>query len=77
MRFAVRVVPGSVKASVQTAGEGMLKVKVDAPPEKGKANARLVEILAEHFSVAKSAIHIVHGTMGREKVVEIQLPATP
>jgi len=48
-------------------------VAVSAPPEKGKANERLIELLAEHFRVAKSRIKIVSGHTSRSKVVEVDL----
>lgn len=50
-----------------------LAVKVTAPPEKGKANAALVKLLAKHFGVAKSAVTIVSGETGRLKVVEVHI----
>jgi len=52
----------------------MLEVAVAAPPEKGKANERLIELLAEHFGVAKSKIRIISEHTKRQKVVEINLP---
>ncbi len=49
-----------------------LAVKVAAPPDKGKANAAIVKLLAKHFGVAKSAVTIVSGETGRLKVVEMR-----
>ena len=49
-----------------------LAVKVTAPPDKGKANAAIVKLLAKHFGVAKSAVTIVSGETGRLKVVEVR-----
>ena len=46
-------------------------VHVDAPPLGGKANKRLIEILAGYFGVKKSNITIVKGMRSREKLVEI------
>ncbi|MBN1795039.1 MAG: DUF167 domain-containing protein, partial [Sedimentisphaerales bacterium] len=37
--FTVKVVPGSSKTSLSGILDGMLKLKIAAPPEKGKANA--------------------------------------
>ncbi len=48
-----------------------LKVKVTAPPTGGKANQRLIEILAEGLNVAKSQVEIVRGRTSRKKVVRI------
>jgi uncharacterized protein len=47
------------------------KVYVTAPPEDGKANKKLIELLAEYFKVPKSQIRIVKGEISRNKIVEI------
>lgn len=70
MQVLVRVVPNAKKAKVEETDNG-LKVWVDAPAVEGKANKRLIEILAKHFGVKKGAIRIVRGEKSREKVVEI------
>jgi hypothetical protein len=50
---------------------GRVKVYLTAPPVDGKANQALVEYLAEHYAVKRSAVKIIRGKTGREKVVEI------
>ncbi|HDI00564.1 MAG TPA: DUF167 domain-containing protein, partial [Firmicutes bacterium] len=47
-------------------------VRVAAPPERGKANERLVRILAEAFGVARSEVRVVAGHKSRDKVVEVE-----
>jgi uncharacterized protein (TIGR00251 family) len=49
-----------------------LKVKVAAPPSGGKANQRLIEILAERLNVAKSQVEIIRGHTSRRKVLRIR-----
>lgn len=71
MHITVRVKPNAKAASVERGDDGVYVVRVDAPPRNGKANARLVDILAEYFHVSKSTIRIVIGKSSREKVVEI------
>ncbi len=73
MRIEVRVKPGSKKDIVRKLGDGTLEVKVSAPPEKGKANERLIEVLARHYGVSKSSIRIVKGHTSRIKLIEIDL----
>jgi uncharacterized protein len=70
----VKVKPSAKKEGVSVNANGMLEVAVSAPPEKGKANERLIELLAEHFGVAKSKIRIISEHTKRQKVVEINLP---
>ncbi|MEJ7615062.1 MAG: DUF167 domain-containing protein [Candidatus Fervidibacter sacchari] len=73
MRLTVKVKPSAKKEGISVSTNGILEVAVSAPPEKGKANERLIELLAEHFGVAKSRIKIVSGQTVRLKVVEVDL----
>ena len=67
----VKVVPNSKKAKVEQTEGGILRVNVDAPAKEGKANKRLVEILAKYSSKPKSSIRIVKGRTSKNKEVEI------
>ena len=71
MKISVTVKPNSKKEGVVPAGEGAYTVRVAAPPVEGKANARVIELLAEHFGVPKSRVSIVRGEGGKKKIVEI------
>jgi len=73
MILKVKVKPRSKKESVKEISETELEVRVSAPPERGKANSRLIEILSKHFGVPKSKIRIVKGETSREKLVEVEL----
>jgi uncharacterized protein YggU (UPF0235/DUF167 family) len=46
-------------------------VQVTAAPEKGKANAAVVDVLAEALDLPKSALRIVSGETSPLKTVEI------
>jgi hypothetical protein len=71
MRLAVKVTPGSKKPGIQRASDGALVVKVREPAADGRANDAVVEALAGHFGVPKSAITIVHGRASRRKLIEL------
>ena len=45
---------------------------VPEPPEDGRANEAVIELLAEHFDVPKGSLRIVRGHTSRQKVIEIQ-----
>jgi uncharacterized protein len=70
--LAVRAQPGARKTAILGVySDGLaaqLKIAVHAPPLEGRANAALVEFLAEVFSLPKSAIEIVSGESSRSKV---------
>lgn len=68
----VKVYPGSTREGVEEE-DGVLVVRVSAPPRAGKANRRLIELLSKHYRVPRSSIAIVKGFKSREKVVKIEL----
>jgi uncharacterized protein (TIGR00251 family) len=70
----VKVVARSAKSKVAgELGDGVLKVKIAAPPEKGKANEELCRVLAEHYGVPKSAVSIASGHTASLKLVKIDM----
>jgi uncharacterized protein (TIGR00251 family) len=71
-RINVKVIPRSSKAEVVGLEGNTLKVKLTAPPEGGKANKQLIEVLAKHFKVPKRAVNIIKGETSRQKIVEIE-----
>jgi len=67
------VIPRSRKNEVSTKlADGTLKVHVTAPPEKGKANEQVCQVLAAHFKVPVRAVQILTGHSNPRKVVRIQ-----
>ena len=73
LKLTVTVKTQAKKESVTKITNGELAVSVHAPARDGKANQALVRLLAEHFSVAKSAVSILHGHSSRKKLVSIEL----
>jgi uncharacterized protein (TIGR00251 family) len=70
MRMSVRVIPRSSKNSI-TWEEGVLKVRLTAPPVDGAANEALIALLAHRLGLPKRDIYIVQGATGRQKTIEI------
>ena len=68
----VRVSAGAKTEKIEVMPDGVIKVRVNAPPEKGKANERVVELLAEYFKLSKARISIIRGHTNREKTVLIE-----
>jgi len=69
--FVAKIVPGSSKTAVAGILDDMIKVKVAAPPEKGKANQCLIAFLAKKLGIKKNAIQIVTGQTNPVKHVQI------
>jgi len=68
--FLTKIVPGSSRTCVCGLLDGMLKIKISAQPEKGKANQRLIEFLAKQLGVKKNAISIISGQTNPIKQVQ-------
>ena len=63
----VRAQPGARKAGVLGEQAGALKVAVTAPPEDGRANKALAELLREALGLKRSQIELLGGETSREK----------
>jgi len=71
VRLALKVVPGASRDAVAGWLGDTLKVRVTAPPERGKANAAVVRLLASALGASRDDVRIVSGATSPQKVVEI------
>ena len=69
--FAVKVVPGSSRTAVAGLLNGMLKIRVTAPAEKGKANKCLLRFISSQLGVRNSAVNIVTGQTSSVKEIRV------
>ena len=67
----MRVLPRSSRNEIVGVTEGVLKVKLTAPPVEGAANKLLVEFLSDRLKVSKSKVKILTGETGRTKLISI------
>lgn len=79
MRVIVHLIPKASSNKVEgwilnAHGQKVLKVKVTAVPEEGKANEALIKMLSRTLHIPKSAISLVRGTTSRVKEFKIDLP---
>ena len=70
-RLDIRLKPRAKNDRIGVAAGGLVDVAVTSPPVDDRANAHLVELLADHFGVAKRSVTIIKGVHSRNKVVEI------
>jgi len=70
--FKVKVVPASSRTAIAGLLQGSLKVKVQAPPERGKANECLLSFLAECVGVRKNNIRIIAGNASAIKEIAVR-----
>ena len=69
--FNAKIVPASSKTALAGMLDGMLKIKIAAPPEKGKANQSLIEFLAKKLGVKKNAVTITSGQTNPVKTIQV------
>ena len=72
-RIALRVQPGARRAGLKgRRADGALQVAVTAPPEDGRANRAVVELLSELLGVPARQMRVLRGGSSRGKTVEIE-----
>ena len=67
----VKVSAGAKTEKIEEVEPGIFKIRVTEQPEKGKANVRVLELVAEYFKVSKSKVFLVSGNTYREKIIDI------
>lgn len=67
----VRVQPNAARNEVLGFKDGCLRVKIAAPPVKGKANQELLRFLSDILKVSRSDITIRKGMASRTKIITI------
>jgi len=68
----LRVVPGAARPGVVGRHGDAWKVRVAPTPENGKANAAVVELLADTLALPRGGVSIVSGHASRDKTVALQ-----
>lgn len=68
----VKVTPKSKVRKLENLGDGSFIVKVSAPPEDGKANKEVIEMLADYFDVPRSKIALKSGASSRQKIFLVE-----
>ena len=69
----IKVIPKSPKTEiVGEMADGTLKIRVAAPPEKGKANAELCAFLAKQYGVPRDRVSVMTGETSTHKQVRIR-----
>ena len=72
MIVQVKIIPKSSQDKIVREGDSF-KIKVTDAPEKGKANNKVIKLLAKEFEVPKSQIEIIKGLTKRDKLIKINV----
>jgi uncharacterized protein (TIGR00251 family) len=69
--LVIRVQPRAKRTEVAGERGGAVVIRVSAPPVDGRANEAVCRLIAERAGVPRSAVTVVRGQTGRDKVVRV------
>ncbi|MFC1666415.1 DUF167 domain-containing protein [Candidatus Omnitrophota bacterium] len=72
-RIKLKVITRAKKEEMKEISKDNYRIKVSSPPEKGRANTRIIELVAEQFGLIKRDIKIVSGETSNNKILEINI----
>jgi uncharacterized protein (TIGR00251 family) len=73
MRIEVKAIARASREEVQRISERSYRIKVTAPPEKGRANERIIKLLSKELDIKKQHIKIISGQASTRKIIEIDI----
>ena len=72
IKIEVTLTPRASRNEIVGIADGVLRVRVTAPPVDGKANAALRKLIAKRLGVAQSKVTIERGERGRRKLLGVE-----
>jgi len=72
VRITVRVQPNAKRNEIVRFEDGVLYLRISAPPLRGKANQALLAFLSDILGVSKSRLSIEKGMTSRMKIIAVQ-----
>ena len=70
-RLPVRVTPHASRNEITGFKDGVLHIRIAAPPDKGKANTELLAYLGRVLDIGRSSLHLTKGHTRRNKLIAI------
>jgi uncharacterized protein (TIGR00251 family) len=76
MKLSVKVIVNSknsdiIEDGIDLFGDRFLKIKVNQPPEDGKANKEVIRLIAQYFGIKVRNIRIIKGETSTNKIIEV------
>ena len=71
MKISVLVKTKSKNEGVEKLSDDSYVVRINVPPVEGRANKRVIELLAKYFDCPKSQVILIRGLKGKNKIFEI------
>jgi len=72
VRLKIKVIPGASRNQISGWLGDRLKVRVQAPPESGKANKAVIKLLASALNIPRHDITITSGGASPRKTIDIK-----
>ena len=72
MELRVRVTARASRDELAGLRDGVLHVRVTAPPVDGKANQAVCRLIARAVGVGRTSVTVVRGERSRDKVVNVE-----
>ncbi|MEE8640403.1 MAG: DUF167 domain-containing protein [bacterium] len=72
VKLEVEVTPRAARAGVVGRRGDVLKVRVAAPPEGGRANKELIRLVANFLGVPRASVTVARGAAARRKLLDIE-----
>jgi len=72
VRIRLKAVPGASRDAIAGLLADRLKVRVSAPPEGGRANKAIIDLLAKTLRISSRDIEIIQGATNPEKVALVR-----
>lgn len=69
--LTLHIQPGARTTELAGLHGDALKIRLAAPPVDGKANAALIDFIADRLGIARSAVRLKSGQSSRRKVLEV------
>lgn len=70
--ISVKVLPRSSRNMVVGVENGVLKIKVQAPPVEGAANEALIDFLSKILARPRNSIEVLKGQTSRHKLIRLK-----
>ena len=71
-RLRLRVAPGAARSGIVGRHGDAWKLRVRGAPERGRANADVLSLLAETLGIPERSLTLVSGHASRDKIVELR-----
>jgi uncharacterized protein len=70
-KLTVKITSNAPRNQISGVVNGILRIKIAAPPDKGKANEEMVDFLSKNLRIRKNEIQILRGHTSRNKLIGI------